>query len=74
MTVRNTRLLRGRVQADVGLGSAVGGQWIGVRVELDLLNPEVKKAVDKLHKVIEKQAMDKVAEAMADREKWLPKA
>ena len=70
MAVRHTRLLRGRVQAEVGLGSAIGGQWIGVTVELDLTNPAVKKAVDALHKVIEQQAMDKVAEAMADRERW----
>ncbi len=70
MAVRHTRLLRGRVQAEVGLGSAVGGQWIGVTVELDLTNPEIEKAVDGLHAVIEKQALDKVSEAMADRERW----
>lgn len=67
MAVRNTRLLRGRVQADVGLGHAANGSWIGVTVELDLHDPVIKAAVDQLHAAIEIRALNQVAEALAYR-------
>lgn len=69
MAVRNTRLLRGRVQAEVGLGHQRNGTWIGVTVELDLKDAAIKAAVEELHRVIEERALTSVTEAMFDRAK-----
>lgn len=70
MSVRSVRQLRGRVQAEVGLGHQKNGNWVGVTVELDLhSNPAVRDALDALHRAIEERALGSIAEAMSDRAK-----
>lgn len=65
--VRGTRLLRGRLQAEVLVGTADTGGRVTVVVEVGTTDPEIREALDALHGVLRRRAIDRIDSAIKDR-------
>jgi len=68
--VSNVRQLRGRVQADVLIGTADNGGAVRVTVEVGVTDPEMKKAMTRVQNLLRQRALSQLAEAQRNRESW----
>jgi hypothetical protein len=69
--VRGTRLLRGRIQAEVMVGTADTGGLVTVVVEVNTTDPEIREALDQLHQILRRRAFDRVDSAVKERKRWI---
>jgi len=62
--VRNVRELKGRIQADVVIGTDDRTVPVTARVEIPVSHPEIEKEVASLKEALRRIALDRVSEAM----------
>lgn len=84
MAVRNVKILKGVLYADVDLGARANGERVTLSFKVSATDPEMKEALGPLHSLLERRAKtylddvavssvvkDKVDEALFKERDWL---